>query len=177
MTETIQLQASDGHRFDAYRARPADGEGPGLVVIQEIFGVNPHIRSVADRFAAQGVDAVAPALFDRVRPGIELGYEAGDIAAGREIRAKIETDDALKDVAATVKALAAEGRKVGVSATAGAARSPGRRRRGSKASRRRSATTAGRCPIGPTRPRAARSCCISAKPMPRSRSRRSRSCG
>ena len=112
MSETITLTAADGHSLDAYRAGPADG--PGLVVIQEIFGVNSHMRSVADRFGAQGFNALAPALFDRVGKGIELGYEAPDIAEGREIRAKIETDDALQDVAAAVAKLGAGGGKVGV---------------------------------------------------------------
>jgi carboxymethylenebutenolidase len=114
MTGMIQLQASDGHRLGAYRARPADADAPGLVVIQEIFGVNSHIRNTADGFAAQGFDAVAPALFDRVRPRIELGYQADDIAEGREIRGRIDSADALKDVAAAVALLRAEGRKVGV---------------------------------------------------------------
>jgi len=110
----IRLEAADGHRLDAYRAGPAGEAVAGLVVIQEIFGVNSHIRSVADRFAAQGFDAIAPALFDRVGPGIELGYESDDIAEGRAIRAKIATDDALADVAAAVAALRADGRRVGV---------------------------------------------------------------
>ena len=67
MTGMIQLEAADGHRLGAYRAGP-DGEAvAGLVVIQEIFGVNFHIRSVTERFAAQGFDAIAPALFDRGR--------------------------------------------------------------------------------------------------------------
>ncbi len=114
MTGTIQLTASDGHKLDAYRAPAKAKDAPGLVVIQEIFGVNPHIRSVADRFAAQGFEAVAPALFDRVGKGIELGYEAPDIAEGREIRGKIAGADALRDVAAAVKLLRGEGRKVGV---------------------------------------------------------------
>jgi carboxymethylenebutenolidase len=114
MTGPIQLTAADGHKLGAYRARPENRRAPGLVVIQEIFGVNPHIRSVADRFAGQGFDAVAPALFDRVRPGIELGYEADDIARGREIRAKIAQADAMQDVAAAIALLRGEGRKVGV---------------------------------------------------------------
>src|SRR3546814_4661252 len=81
--------------------RPKGGVG----VIQEIFGVNAHIRAVADDYAKQGYLAVAPALFDRVRPGIELGYEAADIAEGREIRGKLENDDALLDVAAAADAV------------------------------------------------------------------------
>ncbi|MFQ5566031.1 MAG: dienelactone hydrolase family protein [Paracoccaceae bacterium] len=114
MTGMIQLEAADGHRLDAYRAGPAGEAAAGLVVIQEIFGVNAHIRSVTERFAAQGFDAIAPALFDRVGRGIELGYEADDIADGRAIRAKVATDEALADVAAAVAALGADGRKVGV---------------------------------------------------------------
>jgi len=114
MTGMIKLQAADGHRLDAYRATPEGTPVAGLVVIQEIFGVNGHIRSVVDRFAMQGFDAVAPALFDRVGRGIELGYEAADIEEGREIRAKIAQDDALKDVAAAVELLQGQGRKVGV---------------------------------------------------------------
>ena len=114
MSATITLTAADGHSFSAYRAGEDQAAAPGLVVIQEIFGVNSHIRSVADRFAGQGFAAVAPALFDRVRPGIELGYEQDDIAKGRDIRAEIETDDALADIAATIALLVGEGRKVGV---------------------------------------------------------------
>ncbi|MDH3665874.1 MAG: dienelactone hydrolase family protein [Paracoccaceae bacterium] len=114
MSETVQLRAADGHSFNAYRAGADDAAAPGLVVIQEIFGVNGHIRSVADRFAAQGFAAVAPALFDRIEPGIELGYGEADIARGRELKDVVATEDALADVAAAVTLLADEGRKVGV---------------------------------------------------------------
>ena len=114
MAATIKLKSSDGHEFSAYRAGGEDPKAPGLVVIQEIFGVNSHIRNTTDRFAAQGFAAVAPALFDRVRPGIELGYQPDDIAQGRDIRAKIASADALADVAAAVALLRGEGRKVGV---------------------------------------------------------------
>ncbi len=75
MSEFVSLRAADGHAFSAYVARPAGEPTAGLVVVQEIFGVNSHIRSVADGFAKDGFLAVAPALFDRIRPGIELGYE------------------------------------------------------------------------------------------------------
>ena len=70
MGETVKLTADDGHSFDAYVARPAEQPKAGLVVVQEIFGVNAHIRAVADGYAADGYLAVAPALFDRIRPGI-----------------------------------------------------------------------------------------------------------
>src|SRR5258707_5851447 len=66
----IKLTASDGHKFDAYRVDPAGTPKGGIVVIQEIFGVNRHIRSVADRFAALGYVAIAPALFDRIEAAL-----------------------------------------------------------------------------------------------------------
>jgi carboxymethylenebutenolidase len=72
MTKVVKLQASDGHKLDAYVAEPDGKPWGGLVVVQEIFGVNQHIRSVADRFAHEGFYVVAPALFDRVEPNAEL---------------------------------------------------------------------------------------------------------
>ncbi len=110
MSETLTLTASDGHQLSAYRA----GDGPGLVVVQEIFGVNSHIRNVVDRFAEAGFAAIAPALFDRIGPGHELGYTSGDVAAGRDLRGKADNADALKDIAAARDLLATEGRRVGV---------------------------------------------------------------
>ena len=111
MGEFITLTAEDGHRLNAW----ASGDGaPGLVVIQEIFGVNHHIRATADRFAAEGFAVIAPALFDRVEPGIELGYGPDDIERGRAVRAKIALDDALRDVAAAVAELRKDGLNVGV---------------------------------------------------------------
>ena len=113
MGETVTLTANDGHSFDAYVARPADQPKAGLVVVQEIFGVNQHIRGVADGFAEDGYLAVAPALFDRVERGIELGYDKDDVAEGRAIRAKISWDEALSDVAAALGFVAGAG-KAGV---------------------------------------------------------------
>ncbi len=114
MGTMVTLTAADGHELQAYRAEPEAAAGPGLVVIQEIFGVNSHIRGVADGYAADGFTVLAPALFDRVRPGIEIGYSDEEVAEGREIRAKIEFHDAVADVAAAVHALAQEMPKVGV---------------------------------------------------------------
>jgi len=83
MGEIIQLTAADGHTFEAYRAEP-EGETRGaVVVIQEIFGVNVHIRDVADGFAKDGYMAIAPALFDRFERGVDLGYEADDTRFAR----------------------------------------------------------------------------------------------
>ena len=109
----IQLIASDGHKLDAYRADPAGKPRGAVVVVQEIFGVNSHIRSVADGYAADGYLAIAPALFDRARRNVELGYAPEDIAAGRELKAASPTDAALLDIAAAVRAAAPAG-KVGV---------------------------------------------------------------
>lgn len=102
MGQTVRLTAADGHTLDAYRADPAGQPRGAIVVLQEIFGVNPHIRSVADRFAAQGYLAVAPALFDRVKAGVELGYDAPGIDAGRDIRAKIDLPAVLADMQAAI---------------------------------------------------------------------------
>ncbi|RME99508.1 MAG: dienelactone hydrolase family protein [Alphaproteobacteria bacterium] len=114
MGEWISLQADDGHALAAYRAQGSDAPKAGLVVIQEIFGVNDHIRSVVEGFAWEGYRVLAPALFDRVAPGIELGYTPDDVARGREIRAQIAHEDALRDVKAAVNPLRAEGLKTGV---------------------------------------------------------------
>ena len=113
MSQTIKLTAADGVTIDAYRADPAGTPKGGLVVLQEIFGVNPHIRRVADGFAAEGYLVIAPALFDRVKPGVELDYSQEGMAAGIGLMKDIDGDKALLDVAAAVKAAAAGG-KVGV---------------------------------------------------------------
>jgi len=109
----IQLVAADGHRFDAYIADPAGRARGAIVVVQEIFGVNSHIRSVADGYAADGYLAIAPALFDRVKKNVELGYTPEDIAKGRELKAAAPTEPALLDIAAAAQAAASAG-KVGI---------------------------------------------------------------
>jgi carboxymethylenebutenolidase len=114
MHETIALTAEDGHRLSGYRASPAGTPRGGLVVIQEIFGVNPHIQQVCDGFAADGYVALAPAVFDRVERGIMLGYAQGDIERGRAIRDKAGLDAMVMDVHAAVRELAAAGLRVGV---------------------------------------------------------------
>ncbi len=117
MTETIELKAEDGFTSPAYVARPAQAPRAAVVVLQEIFGVNSHIRAVADGFARQGYLAVAPALFHRVRHGVELGYAAADVEQGRMLKAAAEALPApgvLADVAAAVAYGARHGGKVGV---------------------------------------------------------------
>ncbi|MBD3647635.1 MAG: dienelactone hydrolase family protein [Pseudomonadales bacterium] len=85
MGEQIQITAEDGFQFDAYRAMPDDEPAGAIVVVQEIFGVNQHIREVSDGFAAEGYVAIAPAIFDRAERGVELGYEPDDMTRGIEI--------------------------------------------------------------------------------------------
>ncbi len=113
MAKTIELTAADGQKLAAYRADPAGKPRGGIVVIQEIFGVNSHIRAVADGYAADGYLAIAPALFDRVKKKVELGYTQADIQAGAELKSKVPIDAALKDAAAAITA-AAEAGKVGI---------------------------------------------------------------
>lgn len=112
MGETLRLTAEDGHRLDAYLARPEGEPKAGLVVIPEIFGVNVHIREVTDSFAGDGYLAIAPALFDRAQRDVDLGYTPDDVAKGRAIRGEIGWDEALRDVAAALEAVSAAG-KVG----------------------------------------------------------------
>jgi carboxymethylenebutenolidase len=115
MGDYVTLSAEDGHKLTAYVARPDGKPKAGLVVIQEIFGVNAHIRSVADGYAKDGFLAVAPALFDRIQPGVELGYEGADLQAAMRFVPLIDMEKSLADVAAAVEfAACATGNKVGV---------------------------------------------------------------
>jgi len=104
MAGNIRLKAADGHQFSAYRAGP-DAATHGLVVVQEIFGVNSHMRRVCDAFAASGYAVAAPALFDRVEQGVELGYGPDDMARGRGLRAKVSDAAVLADIEAAAGAL------------------------------------------------------------------------
>jgi carboxymethylenebutenolidase len=105
MGSTIDLKAADGHTLSAYVAGPANGT-KGVVVIQEIFGVNHHMRDMADRFAAEGYAVVAPALFDRAERGVELGYTQEDIDKGRAYRMKLSDAQVMADVEAAANHLA-----------------------------------------------------------------------
>lgn len=97
----IQLESSDGHRFDVYENKPDDATS-SIVVVQEILGVNPHIRSVVDRFADAGYHAMAPATFDRGARGVELEYDADGIEQGRNLAMGIGFDAALRDIGTSV---------------------------------------------------------------------------
>ncbi len=116
MSETIQLKSPDGFVFPAYVARPAGKPKAAVVVLQEIFGVNSHIRAVADGYAAQGYLAVAPAMFHRVGQDVELGYTPPDIQAGAALKAQVEAlpaPGAMPDIEAAVQ-YAEQAGKVGV---------------------------------------------------------------
>jgi len=100
MGSTIEIKAADGFRLSAYRADPAGPARGGIVVAQEIFGVNRHIRGVCDGFAGEGYIAIAPALFDRCERGVDIGYAEADVARGRELKARAPLDTALTDIMA-----------------------------------------------------------------------------
>ena len=111
----IELIASDGHRFQAYQADLPSPPRGGLVLVQEIFGVNSHIRAVAERLAGEGYRVLAPALFDRIEPGIELGYSGDDVKRGVELASSIGfIEKPMLDVTACFEALHQQGLRVGV---------------------------------------------------------------
>ena len=123
-TATITLTAADGHEFAAYESIPSGDIKGRLVVVQEIFGVNEHIRNVCDRFAERGFHAVAPAMFDRAERNFEKGYDQEGVGAGVAIMNALDWDKALADVQATVDHLNLMVRLVW-SVIAGVAASPG----------------------------------------------------
>jgi len=104
----VELTAADGFGLDAYVAEPGEKSSAGLVVLQEIFGVNQHIREVTDRFAGCGYLSIAPALFDRAEKGIELGYDGEGMRRGMEARKKIPLEKTLLDVDAAIQWLRAK---------------------------------------------------------------------
>jgi carboxymethylenebutenolidase len=115
MSEWVKLKTADKVEIEAYVARPKGEPIAGLVVVQEIFGVNAHIQSVADGYAKEGYLAVAPAMFDRFEKGVELGYDEAGWTAARAFIPKLNPVVSLNDVAAAVDYARAEtGKKVGV---------------------------------------------------------------
>jgi carboxymethylenebutenolidase len=113
MGKMLQLKAKDGFTLGGYRADPPGKPKGGLVVIQEIFGVNHHVRNVCDRFAEHGYAALAPAMFDRAKKNVELGYDQAGVDEGVKLRAAIKLEDSLLDVQAAIDALKDAG-KVGI---------------------------------------------------------------
>lgn len=118
MGKFIELKSADGFAVPAYVAQPEGKPRAAVVVLQEIFGVNSHIRAVADRFAAEGYLAVAPATFARVKPDVDLGYTEADMAAGFELKtavAALPGAGVLPDIQAAIDhAAQASGGKVGI---------------------------------------------------------------
>ena len=113
MGSMTELKAADGHKLAAYRAEPAGKARGAVVVIQEIFGGNTHIRSVADGYAADGYLVIAPAMFDRVQRNYDTGYSQPEIQAGIALMQKLDWKEAMQDAAAALEAVKAAG-KVGI---------------------------------------------------------------
>ena len=103
MGKSVKLTAADGHRLSAWTDGP-ESAAKALVIVQEIFGVNRHMRRVCASFAAEGYAVIAPALFDRVQPGIELDYGVDGVARGRELRGQIADSAVMADIAAAAQA-------------------------------------------------------------------------
>src|SRR6202020_2427428 len=113
MSDWIKLKANDGHELSAYVAQP-HGEAIGvLVLVQEIFGVNAHIRSVADGYAKDGFLVVAPGIFDRFEPGVQLTYEPDDMKRAYAFYGMLKPETTLMDVAAAYDWASKAGKKLG----------------------------------------------------------------
>jgi carboxymethylenebutenolidase len=110
MGQFTTIMARDGHEFQAWLAAPPGRPRGALLVIQEIFGVNSHIRQLTDGFAAEGYTAIAPSLFDRVRRGIELGYTPADRQEGAGYRKQLTPENTLRDLAAALAVVRHSGR-------------------------------------------------------------------
>jgi carboxymethylenebutenolidase len=113
MSEFTTIMARDGHEFQAWLAAPPGKPRAAIVVVQEIFGVNSHIRKVTDGYAADGFVAIAPALFDRVRRSIQLGYSDGEMQEGRGYVKQLKRAEVIADLAAAIAVVRHAGR-VGV---------------------------------------------------------------
>lgn len=111
MGHGIDLTSADGHVLEAWVVEPPDQPTGGLLVIQEIFGLNSHIRSVCDRFADAGFLTIAPAVFDRIGKGLTVGYE--DIQQGRDLIGRLDPHKTMLDFTAALEYVTRAG-KVGV---------------------------------------------------------------
>ena len=118
MGQLINLASADGFGFSAYVAQPEGTPKAAIVVLQEIFGVNAHIQSVTDRFAAQGYLAIAPATFDRVKAGVQLGYTDADMTTGFGLKTAVDAlpgQGVMPDVQAAIDYVTrTSGGKVGI---------------------------------------------------------------
>jgi carboxymethylenebutenolidase len=106
----MKITAKDGHEFSTYRAEPRSAPRGGLLVIQEFFGVNGHIRRICDQYAEDGYLALAPAIFDRVERDVELAYDEAGMNKGRELRAKLDLSKCMLDIQATIDAATTAGK-------------------------------------------------------------------
>lgn len=109
MGQNITLTASDGFKLGAYRADPTSSPKGAIVVIQEIFGVNSHIRNICDRLANEGYVAVAPAIFDRIEPNFQSGYSPDEVAVARKFVANPDWTAMLRDTQAAIDAVKSDG--------------------------------------------------------------------
>lgn len=113
MSEYLKINSSSMQCIGAYRADPVGTPKGGLVVIQEIFGVNRHIRDLVDHFAEAGFVAIAPAFFDHVESNVELAYDAPGIARGLALIAELDIDKVMADVGSAADSISSAG-KIGV---------------------------------------------------------------
>ncbi|WP_233859886.1 dienelactone hydrolase family protein [Paraburkholderia sp. HD33-4] len=109
----IDVTSEDGKQFSAYFAKPQKGSGPGLILLQEIFGINSYMKSMADRFAEEGYVVLVPDLFWRMKPGVDLAYGGKELDEALSYNEKLDLDLAVQDIASTMKALRALPQQVG----------------------------------------------------------------
>ena len=112
MNDLIKITARDNHQFSAYISQPSGKPKAGIVIIQEIFGVNTHIKELTDLYASKGYLSIAPSLFDRVEKNVALNYDEKGVSKGRHLK-KLCDKDALKDIEACISVVSSAG-KVGV---------------------------------------------------------------
>jgi carboxymethylenebutenolidase len=110
MSEFTTIMARDGHEFRAWLAAPPGAARGAIVVVQEIFGVNSHIRAVTDGYAAEGYVAIAPSLFDRIRKGIELGYTQPEVQEGFGYAQQLKPEQSMQDLSAAIAVVRHAGR-------------------------------------------------------------------
>ena len=109
MNELIEITAKDNHRFTAYISQPSGKPKAGIVIIQEIFGVNTHIKEVTDLYASKGYLCIAPSLFDRIEKNVNLNYDENGVSKGRNLK-ELCDKDALKDVEASISVVSSAGK-------------------------------------------------------------------
>ena len=109
MNELIEITAKDNHKFSAYISQPSGKPKAGIVIIQEIFGVNTHIREVTDLYASKGYLCIAPSLFDRIEKNVTLNYDGKGISKGRNLK-ELCDKDALKDIEASISVVSSAGK-------------------------------------------------------------------